>query len=104
MKMNEAQLRALINATNGIYEIIQLSGGIPSGHLYARLMGQCSLDVYNFLLNTLIESGRVKQFNFFLTAVPPNVCNVANPPFPETPPDATAQHRIQRIINKRKRK
>ena len=45
--------------------------GIPSGHLYANLMGHMSLDMYNQIINKLKELGLVKETNFLLQWVGP---------------------------------
>lgn len=42
-------------------------GGVPSGHLYAVLMGQMSLEVYNKYIGCLISAGLVTQKNHLLS-------------------------------------
>ena len=42
--------------------------GIPSGHLYAMLMGHINLDNYNSIINVLKKAGKIKESNFLLTS------------------------------------
>jgi hypothetical protein len=44
-------------------------GGIPSGHLYARLMHLIELDTYNLIIDTLKRVGLVREQNHLLIAV-----------------------------------
>jgi len=62
---------ALIATMNAIEEAIKESGpeGIPSGHLYAALMGHISLDDYNTIIGMLKKAGRVKESFHLLTYV-----------------------------------
>ena len=62
---------ALIATMNAIEEAIKESGpeGIPSGHLYAALMGHISLDDYNTIIGMLKKAGRVKESFHLLTHV-----------------------------------
>ena len=41
--------------------------GVPSGHLYARLMGFMSLDTYNTIVSVLESAGKIKVKNHFIT-------------------------------------
>lgn len=41
--------------------------GIPSGHIYARLMGALSLDQYNQIISILVKSGIIENKNHLLT-------------------------------------
>lgn len=53
-------------------EVIKVKGTIPSGELYAHLMPYgCSLEQYESLINTLLNTGLVKRQNHLLTWVPP---------------------------------
>ena len=67
--MTDEQIKkAFIDALAALYEIIKISGGIPSGHLYARLMDKMTLDQYNQLIGYLKQHGLVNESNHFLTA------------------------------------
>lgn len=61
---------ALVETLKALYEAILASGGIPSGHLYARLMGHMTLDQYNTLIGLLKTYGMVTESGYFLTAIP----------------------------------
>lgn len=40
--------------------------GIPSGHVYARLMGLLSLDQYNQILSLMVRAGVIENENHLL--------------------------------------
>lgn len=69
--LNSTQIEALVEAANALYDCIPEgefpTGGIPSGHLYARLMGNCSLDTYNLLIATLQEAGKIQVMAHYIT-------------------------------------
>jgi hypothetical protein len=52
------------------YTIREL-GSIPSGHLYALLMGDMSLDTYNGLIDLLKRTHMVAEKNHMLTWIGP---------------------------------
>lgn len=67
-----AKRRAVLLAiTEIILDAITEAGthGIPSGHLYAALMGHMNIDTYNTIIDALINTGKIKQSNYLLTAV-----------------------------------
>ena len=66
--MTAAQKNAIIATMAAIYETIRDLGGVPSGHLYARLMGRMSLDTYNLMISTLKQQGLVSESGHYLTA------------------------------------
>jgi hypothetical protein len=47
-------------------------GGIPTGHLYAVLMGQVSLNTFQAIMNALERSGRVAKIGPHLYAAGKN--------------------------------
>ena len=55
--------------TDMLLETIREAGpnGIPSGHLYAALMGHLSLDSYNAIIGLLKKAGKVKESYYVLT-------------------------------------
>jgi hypothetical protein len=65
MKPSETQLRqqilAHVQMTAIIADTIQELKEVPSGHLYARVMGSMSLEMYNFFIDTLIKSKVVRR-------------------------------------------
>lgn len=47
--------------------IIAAGGSLPSGHLYAALMGHISIETYDALINKLIEMNYITRSNHLLT-------------------------------------
>lgn len=43
--------------------------GIPSGHLYAMVMGRIDLEDYNWIINTMVKAGGITNTNHLLKAV-----------------------------------
>lgn len=65
MAMTKAQAAlALINAVS---EIIEKLGSVPSGHLYATLMGHMGIDLYNQIISILEKAGRIKVEHHLIT-------------------------------------
>ncbi len=52
--------RALKMAT-ALAEAIRDLGSVPSGHLYAHVMGHMSLETYEALIDTLIAADLIEQ-------------------------------------------
>jgi len=69
MTATTQQVNAAVAAANAILECVRDTGGIPSGHLYARLMGSMSLDTYTMLIDVLKNSGKIVETSNFLTYV-----------------------------------
>ena len=65
--MNEAiervrqQARAAVAVAGAVGDAIRELGSVPSGHLYARLMGHLSLEAYESILSTLVQTGLVRR-------------------------------------------
>ena len=65
--MNDAIARVHQHATAAVAmavavgDAIRELGSIPSGHLYARLMGHLSLEEYNEIISTLARTGLVRR-------------------------------------------
>lgn len=57
----ESPAQAAAGAILAIAECIRSLGSIPSGHLYARLMGHMSLETYEAFIGILIETGKVHR-------------------------------------------
>jgi len=49
-----------------VAEAIREAGEIPSGHLYAQLMGRLSLDLYNEMVATMKRAGLIEETNHVL--------------------------------------
>lgn len=57
----KAQTEAAIQTIRAIADAIKELKEVPSGHLYAQLMGRMSLDQYNQIIGILVNAGVVKQ-------------------------------------------
>lgn len=55
------QLESAFQALKAFAEIIRHAGEVPSGELYARLMGKVTLDDYTRLVETLKRTGLVTE-------------------------------------------
>jgi hypothetical protein len=62
---------AAIEIIKTIAEAVRSLGSVPSGHLYARVMGTLSLDAYTRVIESLKRMGLVEEKNHLLTWVGP---------------------------------
>lgn len=69
--MTKQQIEAAIKMTAALAETIMELGSVPSGHLYARVMGYLSLEGYNGIIKTLKGAKLVKEENNVLTWIGP---------------------------------
>lgn len=53
--------RAAIEITTAVASAIKDLGRVPSGHLYGRLAGYMSLDIYHSVISLLVRTGLVVQ-------------------------------------------
>ena len=58
--MNQQQINTAIEAVAAIGRIIKDARRIPSGHLYAQLMGVLSLDKYESIITILVKGNLIK--------------------------------------------
>lgn len=65
MTAQQAALEVVLAVGSAIKEL----GSVPSGHLYARLMGKLDLESYNKVIGILVKTGAVKNENHLLTWV-----------------------------------
>jgi hypothetical protein len=65
--MTTEQAHKLIEFMGAIASLIKEVKEIPSGHLYAQLMGKMSLDQYQNMIETLQKAGLVSLKNDLLT-------------------------------------
>lgn len=65
------QVRAAIEVTMAYAEAIRELGEVPNGHLYARMMGQLSLEEHNRIIQVLKDAGVVTESNYLLKWVGP---------------------------------
>jgi hypothetical protein len=63
------EIRAAVDTMAAVAEAIRELGSVPSGHLYARLMGHMSLETYEKIVGTLKGAGLVKEESHLLTWV-----------------------------------
>lgn len=65
------QYKAIQDIAFAIFDAIKESGdaGIPSGHLYAALMGKMSLDQYNMFIGALVANKKITNSNHLLKAI-----------------------------------
>lgn len=66
------QVTAGIRIAAVVGEAIKDLGSVPSGHLYAHLMGHMDLDTYNKCIAVLKQAELVKEENNLLTWVGPS--------------------------------
>ena len=59
--MSPKESKALIKCVMLLAEAIRALGEIPSGHLYARVMGHMTLQRYEAILQTLIRAELVSR-------------------------------------------
>ena len=65
------QKEATLNAVKAIAAAIRDLGSVPSGHLYARVMGFLSLDQYNSIIRILKNSHLINERHFELHWIGP---------------------------------
>jgi hypothetical protein len=65
------QMKTAITIVAAVAEAIRELGSIPSGHLYAQVMGRIDLAAYTKIIGTLKNAGLVAEQNDLLTWVGP---------------------------------
>lgn len=76
MKPTREQVKALVALATEVYAVIKEATeksslrGIPSGHLYASLMGKMDIDAYNSLIDLLKAQDLIVEENYLLRAKP----------------------------------
>ncbi len=68
---SKEQIQAFLDLVESIMDLIKAKGamGLPSGELYAVLMGSLTLDQYNKLIAMLVKANRITQSNYLLIAI-----------------------------------
>lgn len=61
--------KAALEVTMLIADAIRELGSVPSGHLYASVMGHLDLETYNKVIEVLVSAGVVKVESHLLTWV-----------------------------------
>ncbi len=69
--LNTKQVQGGIQVIAAVAEAIRALGSVPSGHLYAQLMGSMDLEQYNAVIRTLKNAKLVTEKNYMLTWVGP---------------------------------
>lgn len=67
MNATKAQVDAVKAIVLAVAETIRELGKVPSGHLYANLMGRMSLDDYKAIIQLLKDTKMVSESNHVLT-------------------------------------
>jgi hypothetical protein len=77
MVMTQEQKNKDVEATIGVIkavaDVIRELGSIPSGHLYARLIGHLNIDQYNTIIGLLKRAGLVEENAFMLRWIGPKI-------------------------------
>ena len=68
---NAEAITAALKIAAVVGDAIRELKSVPSGHLYARLMGHMSLDSYNGCIRLLKQANLVEESNHLLTWVGP---------------------------------
>jgi hypothetical protein len=56
-----ARVEGTLQVVLAIARAIEELGTVPSGHLYARLMGHLDIDAYQSVIATLVRAGLVRE-------------------------------------------
>jgi len=62
-------IQALVKVITAIADTIKELKEVPSGVLYAQLMGNMTLENYTYVIDILKQSGKVKESNNVLSWV-----------------------------------
>ncbi len=65
--VTKEEIAAALAMCKAIADTIKELGSVPSGHLYARLMGTLTLSQYNNIIRVLKEGKFIKEENHLLT-------------------------------------
>ena len=63
---SKEQIAAVLMAIKALADVIREKGEVPSGELYANVMGHVSLETYNSMVDRLVGTGLVKRTNSHL--------------------------------------
>lgn len=69
--VTKEQIASGIRTVLAVCEIIRLKGSVPSGELYAELMGMMDLESYYKIVGILKSAGLVKESHHLLTYIGP---------------------------------
>ena len=71
--MNREQIEVAIAATAAVAEAIRELKSVPSGELYARLMGTLSIESYTAILGAIKRAGLIAESGGLLTWIGPTL-------------------------------
>ena len=66
MKVTTQQVEGYLQTCRAVADAIRELKTVPSGHLYAQLMGHMSLDTYNQIIGVLKVAKLIKEENHLL--------------------------------------
>lgn len=72
MTITKEQIKASLEVLKALADTIRELKSVPSGELYARVMGVLTLNQYQSAIQTLKRTGLVKESGHLLTWVEPN--------------------------------
>lgn len=64
---SKEQRQAVFDLLVAVLELIRVKKEVPSGELYAQMMGKMDIHTYNTILSTIKGSGLVVEKNHLLT-------------------------------------
>jgi hypothetical protein len=73
MAPSKQELLAGLNILAAVAETIREAGEVPSGTIYAALVGKVTMEGYTSLLRTLKGAGLVEEKNHLLRWIGPNI-------------------------------
>ena len=65
----EEKMKAAVQIMKAVAESIKEAGSIPSGHLYAQLMGKMSLGSYEKMIDAMRRMGVIQIEDHLITYV-----------------------------------
>ena len=76
-KVTAEQVQGALAITRAVADAIKSLGEVPSGHLYAHLMGKLSLNEYTQVIGILKRAGLVTESSHLLKWVGPQAVDRA---------------------------
>lgn len=60
-QISKEDIRAAVEIASAVAQVIQSAGEIPSGELYAHLMGTMDIETYERLIQSMINTGLIRR-------------------------------------------
>jgi hypothetical protein len=73
MSTSKEEMVAVVQLVEAISETIRELKEVPSGHLYAHLMGKMSLSTYTSIIDILKRAKLVEEENYLLRWIGPDL-------------------------------